>query len=232
MISERPSVFFDRWISNAFPGSRGLQWILSSKDALDGLQRLFSSQFKFDTTKGYEVYRDPIAWFRGGSGGSLNSFRILNSTKCLLNYEELLVDKIAVFRSGSYKRSFVYIESRPDAPTGLYPVDDETISHRVHNFGYADEQFALYKNRLISSECYFDGGVIVDGVREDTRGAELRKRYLSRYNLLIGPKFSPMLDSGFGQLSEPILNDMLLGNDQIESIVDAILAAPIQPQDI
>jgi hypothetical protein len=231
VLRERPSVFFDSRITFAFPGMRGLVWIADGKTALDDLQMLLREPLVFKSASGYEVYPDPFAWFRGGRGGSISSFRRLSSTRCLLNCDELEIDKVAAYRSGSYKKSFVYIETRSNTPTGLYPVNEDSIACQIETFGFAQEQYGLFGGQLITNECLSDGAAIIEGVRVNTIGAEYRTRYLSRYNLIIAPKFSPMLAASFACTSEPILNDMLIGKNRMSELIEMLEGTPIQEHD-
>jgi hypothetical protein len=60
----------------------------------------------------------------------------------------------------------------------------------------------------------------------DTSGAELRVRYLSRYNFLIASQFSPINSHEFDALSEPLLADLLSGQDRLEELCTILERLP------
>jgi hypothetical protein len=89
------------------------------------------------------------------------------------------------FRSSAYWKSFVYIQTKADLPIGIYSQTKEDIERMISNFGYAWEEYGLFEDKPITRSCYDDGAAVIDGKVVDTFGAELRARYLSKYNLLV-----------------------------------------------
>jgi hypothetical protein len=217
-IAIAPTVFFDNRVSAAFPGVRDLYWFTDGKGALDRLQILLKVPLAFEKAVGHGTSPDPIWWWRAGSCLPIAAFRRLSDTRCLMDIHELEISKIAVYRSNAYHRSFVYVEVSPDQPTGLYPSDEETIRHHIEAIGYASEEYGLFQNIPIERACYDDGAAVIDGVVMDISGAELRVRYLSSYNFLIASQSSPVNSHEFDALSEPLLTDMLLGQDRLEEL--------------
>ena len=135
-----------------------------------------------------------------------------------MDFQELEISKIAVYRSTAYYRSFVYVEVSPDQPIGLYPSDEGIIHDRIESFGYASEEYAVFQNIPITRACYDDGAAVIEGVVTDISGAELRVRYLSRYNFLIASQSSPINSPEFDAVSETFLADLLLGQDRLEEM--------------
>ncbi len=225
-ISEAPTVFFAHRMSKSFPGIRGLEWFTNPKQALDRLEILLRNPILFEKSNGYGVTRDPIWWFRGGRAFYIDSFARLTETRCLMDIDELEIDRLAIFHSSSYYQSFVYVEVQPDQPIGIYKTSAVDIQRMVESFGYAYEEYGIYQNTPITRACYDDGAAVIDGTVTDTSGAQLRGRYLSRYNFLITSKFSPINTKAFDIASKPLLNGILLGEDRFNELFEMIERLP------
>lgn len=232
IISIAPTVLWADRIAQSFPGVRELYWFNNGKEALDRLKILLKDPLRFEDHKGYGTTSDPIWWWRGGSCLPINRFRSVNGTRCLMDVYELNINRIAVYRAGAYYQSFVYVETNPDDPTGLYSIDAETIQNRIKMFGYASEEYALYQDNMITRECYDDGAAVIDGAPVDTSGAaELRVRYLSNYNFMIAPKFSPINSNEFDKLSKKLLDEMLSGHDCLAKLCEIVDRLPRHKHD-
>jgi hypothetical protein len=225
-IAIAPTVFFANRVSAAFPGVRDLYWFTDGKEALDRLQLLLKEPLAFENAVGHGTSPDPIWWWRVGDCLQIEVFRRLSDTRCLMDIHELEISKIAVYRSSAYYRSLVYVEVSPDQPTGLYPSDEATIRHSIEAIGYASEEYGLFQNIPITRACYDDSATVIDGVVMDISGAELRVRYLSRYNFLIAPHSSPINSHEFDELSEPLLNAMLSGKDRLDELCNIVEKLP------
>jgi hypothetical protein len=226
-ISAAPTVFWDHRVCQAFPGIRGVQWFNNKAEAVYRLQILLKEPIFFEDCQGHGVTGDPIWWWRGKSHLHISEFRGLSETRCLMNTEELEIERIAVYRSRAYYASFVYVEVNPDKPTGLYPhLDEATIQDIINEFGYANEEYAIFQGNMITRECYDDGAVVIDGVVMDTSGAELRLRHLSKNNFLIAPKFSPINSKKFDSVLDKLLKDMLNEKIDIEDICNIVDELP------
>ena len=201
-ISQQSTVFFSYRLGKAFPGQRGLQWY-ESKTAVERLRILLKEPLRFQSNNIYGVMSDPIWWFRGSGSLSIDSFRILNKTKILLDVEELEIKRIAVFSSERYKRCFIYVETNPEIQTGLYNFTPEDISCHVETYGYSREECGLYGKHYIRREEYDDGAALIKGKVVETWGAKLRIRFLSNYNFIIAAKQSPYNQQSFYRNSEP-----------------------------
>ncbi len=209
VISIAPTVFWSDRIARAFPGVRELYWFNSASEALDRLQILLQEPLRFENPKGYGTTSDPIWWWRGGYCLPISNFRRINGTRCLMDVYELNIERIAVYRRGAYYQSFVYVEVTPDEPTGLYDTDKNSIQERIKTTGYATEEYAIFQDTMITRECYDDGAAVIEGIPTDISGvAELRVRYLSKYNFLIAPKYSPINSKEFDRLSITLFYEM------------------------
>jgi hypothetical protein len=164
-------------------------------------------------TDGY----DPIWWWRDGEL-PINSFSLINEETALLNHMEFVIDQVAAVNPGPYVQQFVYVRTKPSAPTGLY--DSSTLEKDVAENGYAYEEFAIFDGRFVKRTHYDDGATLIDGKPTEMNDmAELRVRYLSTYNFIIAAHNSPISNHAFDRRREDILTGMLKGDCNIEDLV-------------
>lgn len=231
IISVAPTVFFSHRIGNAFPGIRGLEWFDNPKEAVDRLEILLKKPTSFEKTSGYGVSDEPIWWSRGYSDLPIPSFKRISETKCIMDIEELEIDKIAVYHSTRYWQSFVYVEVKAEKQIGLYNYSDEEIKTRVEEYGYFSEEYGLFEDVPITRSCFDDGAAEIGGKVVDTSGAELRVRYLSKYNFLISSRFSPIDCREFENYSEVEMNKILKGSNTVENLLEFIIKLPRNEND-
>ena len=229
-ISIKASVFFDNRVSRAFPGVRGVCWFADAAEAIKRLPLLLKAPTAFDMATGYNVMTDPIWWFRGVSSMPTKIFRQLGHNRCLMDVYELEINRVAVYRSCDYTRSFVYIETRPDQPSGLYDTDAKKVEQSVAKLGYAAEEYAVFQGTLVSRACFDDGAAEIDGEIVDVRGAEVRVRYLSPYNFIIAPKFSAFNLPGRESEVNTLLNNMMRGEATLDDLTAFVERAPRHPR--
>ena len=216
-LNDDSTVFFYERFTSAFPGVRGVEWFKEPKVAIDRLSLLLRDPIVFSNQK-------PIWWWRFGNL-HINSFEKIDDSTGIMDYKELQIEEVAAVNAGSYYQSFVYVKVTPSTPSGLY--DYSYIDEAVKRSGYADEEFAVYKNRFITQAEYDDGAAIIDGLPVDLNGeAELRVRYLTPYNFVIAPNNSPINNVGFDRHLEKILNEMLQEKCEIGKLVDAVMKLP------
>ncbi len=216
-LNDDSTVFFYERFTSAFPGVRGVEWFKEPKVAIDRLSLLLRDPIVFSNQK-------PIWWWRFGNL-HINSFEKIDDSTGIMDYKELQIEEVAAVNAGSYYQSFVYVKVTPSTPSGLY--DYSYIDEAVKHSGYADEEFAVYKNRFITRAEYDDGAAIIDGLPVDLNGeAELRVRYLTPYNFVIAPNNSPINNVGFDRHLEKILNEMLQEKCEIGKLVDAVMKLP------
>lgn len=196
------------------------------------MELLLKKPLTFEKWIGRDATGDPIWWFRGSSNLWVENFERIDETRCLLNWGELEIDKVAVFRSDSYYRSFVYVETKADEPVGIYDISEEDIERMVEVHGYAYEEYGLFDGIPITVQCYDDGAAVIEGEVVDVSEAKLRVRYLSRYNLIITSKFSPLNQTQFDKFFEKSLDDILEGKKALEELIEPIEKLPRNPQDM
>jgi hypothetical protein len=226
IISVASTVFFDNRLRNAFPGVRGLQWFEDPKEALDRLEILLKKPLGFDEGNGYEVMTDPVWWFRGHRALNISKFSRVSEIKCFLDYDEMLLKKLAVFHSAFYRQSFVYLEVYGEKPIGIYQHSKKNMEYMLENWGYAYEEYAMYAGTAVSRQCYDDGAAVINGKVTDISGAELRIRYLSDYNVVIASKLSPINSTEFDRNSGPLFDGILNGTHSFDSLLNFITKLP------
>jgi hypothetical protein len=155
----------------------------------------------------------------------IDSFEVLAPDTVLLDHQELVIDEIAAINAGDYYQSFLYIKTKPSTPSGLN--DHSPIDEQVERRGFAREEFALFRDRVVSRAEFEDGSAVIDGKVVDMNlEAQLRVKYLSPYNLLIAPVDSPINNIKFDQTRVEFLNAILRGDRSLEALVAAVLELP------
>jgi hypothetical protein len=162
-----------------------------NKEINTRLKLLLAYPTRFKKRSGHDVTVDPIWWFHGSSASPIDSFKILDRKKVLMNIDELLIEKIAAYRGRLYYEDFVYVQCLADKPTGIYKYDKDKIPELNKNYDEYREEFGVYKHRFISRREYDDGSALIRGKPVRVEDAELRTRNLTRYNFIIAAKFSP-----------------------------------------
>ncbi len=211
--TEHSTSFFYQRMASAFPGVRGLKWHEDSKEATNRLKILLQKPLRFKSDS-REFESDPIWWFRGSSDMYIKKFEKIGRNKILLNFDQLKIKRIAAYHGDAYYKDFVYVETEREKQTGLYNLKDEDIQRHIETFGYSWEEYGLIKNwlgwkTLIRREDYDDGATVIRGKVKDALNAELRVRYLSKYNFIIAAKGSPYNSNKFNQNSKDYLNKVL-----------------------
>lgn len=222
-----PLVIFRDRFAQAFPGTRGVDWFEEPDIIHERLSILLASPLKCIGPK--MDTRLSIAWYwRGPSNLSIGRFRHIEGSHFLMGVDELNITKIAAVSFGVYYRSFVYVETAADAPTGLDPDVQDRIDHSVNRRGYADEEYGLVDGTLpVTRAEYDDGAAIINGRPVDVRGrTELRARYLTPYNFLIAPQLSPINNKEFDYELEALLNAILRGEAELGELNERIRQLP------
>lgn len=222
--NEHSTSLFHYRMAGAFPGVRGLKWFDDPKIAAKRLEILLQEPLKYSDGS-IHAESDPIWWFRGGSALFIKNFKRMGGKKVLLNSDQLKIKRIAAYQGDSYYQDFVYVEVEGENQTGLYSLKQEDIKRHIETFGYSWEEYGLIKNKFgwttpIRREDYDDGATVVRGKVIDTRGAKLRRRYLSDYNFIIAAKGSPYNSNKFDRDSKVYLNGILKGEIKPEDFFD------------
>lgn len=220
------TTFFSYRLAKAFPGIRGLKWFNNPKEALDRLEVLLRYPLSSKHLGG------PIWFFRGSSCLDIDRFERISDGKCLIGCDECLIDRIFVYRSDSYKRSFVYVELKPEEPIGVYQYEKDQIEDSVKYRGYYNEEYGIYKGHPVTREEFDDGSAFIDGKLVEFNGeSDLRIRYLSKYNFVICAKFHPFNSNEGDRISKKYLDGMIKGVVDVEDFIKAVEKLPSNKND-
>lgn len=210
VISEVSTVFFNNRFCKAFPGFKDEYRIFNIRKEIHKRLRLFFEfPISFQESSGYRVSVQPIWWFNGHNALYIYHFEVINNNKILLNNDELIIEKIIVYRGRSYYEDFIYVECLPDTPSGLNEYDSKQIDEHFNKYGSCTEEFGIYKGKFITRLEFDDGYALINGKSVNVNGAKLRSRFLSRYNFIIAAKFSPYNCNEFDRDSKELFSKLL-----------------------
>ena len=223
ILKEDPSGrhFFAKRFGRAFPGVREVVWYEDQEEIEERLQRLL---LPIPTTP-----HSALWWLRGSSNMYIYEFSKLGSGVFVLNEKELKIAKMAVVYSNSDRRKFVYMDCEGLPPTGVYDWYDELIPTTLERGGYCCEEYGEFDGKKVSRQEYDDGAAIVDGKLIDLPvNTNLRTRYLTPYNFIIGPNGSVANKIMNDAEIEQILDDMLRGDRNLDDLIRAMDKLPWQ----
>ena len=89
--------------------------------------------------------------------------------------------------------------------------------------------YGLYQRKfLVTADQHDDGAALIDGKLVDFElgTCELRRRYLSSYNVLIAAHESPINNHSFDSILRSMMDNILEGNADVEDLNQAILQLP------
>ena len=220
------TVFFYERFCSAFPGVRGVKWFENNDEAIQRLSTLLIKPLKLKKEDGKSSF-SPIWWWRNGNM-YIDKFKRLDNDTVLLDIYELKIDKIAAVNQGSYYEYFVYIQTKPMEPTGLYQRDPDEIESAVKHFGYCWDEYALFRGKYkVTREEYDDDAAMIEGQLTDFNGeAELRVRYLTPYNIIIAAANSPVGKSRFDSERRKLMDGILQETSTVEDLAKAIIDLP------
>ena len=213
------SAWFHHRFGLAFPGIRNeVRWIDDTPKAIDRLSRLLQPPLRFTNCK-------PAWWFRGTSCNSIESFRVLDDKTVLLGHMEFEIARIAAIDCGSYWNSFVYVEASAVAPSGAYP--ERPIAEMDERRGYRREEVCLFQNKYLSRLFFDDGAAEINGkIVSLDHSAELRIRYLSKYNIVIAGNDSSLNNRSFELEMESLLNKSLADQTAVSLLAQRVRDLP------
>lgn len=220
-VCKSTTTFFDYRLRSAFPGVRGLKIFEDPKECVDRLEIMLRAPLN------HSGLGTPIWFFRGNSCLDIPTFQRLSNTKCVLGYDEYEIEKIGVYIAQSYYRDFIYIQTKPDQPTGVYPRIDYYQTSFYKNYGYYSEEYGLFGNKYITRQEYDDGATVIDGkVIASNGNFQLRVRYLTPYNFVLCAKFHPFNSPEGDAVTGYFLNEILRGNCTLDDFIEVSLKLP------
>ena len=201
-------------LGDAFPGLRDVARY-KGEDAVDRLMVLLREPLSISHIK-------PFYWVRGDFNGHVSKFEKIDSKRVLLNDVDVLnIDYIVAVRkfSAQYK-NFIYIQTMPEEPTGLYN-DNENLENLKSLFGFSYEKYGVWKDKVIPYAEYEDGSTIIDGKPVSLHGVQLRKRYTSSYNFILCNQDHTFNKAILDTNLSILLNGILNGELSVVSFLDS-----------
>lgn len=224
---DHSTTFFSYRFGKAFPGVRGIMEYDNPKECVERLGILLKNPLSGKKLRG------PIWWFRGSSNLDIGKFEKVSEDKFLIDGDEIKVKRIVVYSSPEYYKKFVYVETVPEEPTGLYEHNEEFIEQWKREYGYYNEEYAVYQGNKIKRTEYDDGAAVIDGKVVDLNGkAELRIRYITPYNFVICAQFNPINNNNYDNKMVVFLNGILQGKNTVEDIVKFVDLMPRDRRDL
>lgn len=221
--ADQSAAFFAKRFASAFPGIREITWY-SGKDAVDRLSILLRRPLNFKSKNGYTT---PIWWWRNGNL-QISEFKALSRKRVLIDRMEFKIKSIAAVPGKDYYRSFVYLEAHPEPP--VFPKDwsKDRIAEAVELFGYANEEYGLYRKKFyVSRSEYDDGAATIKGkVFQLGDDVELRERYITDFNLVIAPHLSPINNTNFDSELRALLNGILHEDKSLHELAEKVDKLP------
>jgi hypothetical protein len=212
----------------AFPGVRGVTEISNPTEAVTRLSILLKPPLRWvwQVEDGNSTGASPLWWWRGLGNNSIDQYSVVSPDEILLDCYELPIKRVVAVNHGAYWQSFIYVETYPKPSIGLYGKNPEADSRVLELFGYAYEEYGLYKGRPITRAEYDDGAAIMDGKPQQIPGAQLRVRYTTSYNFVIASHESPINNSQFDVRADEILNDILKDKSSVQEFANEMRKLP------
>lgn len=215
MAGAHSTVIFAERFGDAFPGVRGIEWFADQDGVRQRLQRLFADPLEYEDGT-------PIWWTRGNSNLQITSYE-QEGDHVLINGDEMKIGRIAAVAQASYKYNFVYFETLPLDPIGIYP---KTASHiREVETGesylpnYWEEYGLVDGKHLITRAEADDGSAMIDGRLQSVSGRlEIRGRHVTPYNFIVAAGGAPLMSTKYDRQLQTHLNAMLKGQDKLSDI--------------
>ena len=215
--------FFSNRFASSFPGIRDeVVWFSDANSIANRMERLLQNPLRVGNYS-------PIWWFRGLSSNSVERFRRLDSMTWLLNGDEVQIRRIAAAENRAYWSCFVYVEVDGVVPSGAYNCSEESSQQMLRLRGYCSEEVCLFRGRYLKRTFFDDGAAEIDGHLVDLGDeAELRRRYLSKYNFVLAGQDSATNNTGFEQHLHSLMNEILLHPASFDQLVQAVERLPKQ----
>lgn len=216
--------FFEQRFSQAFPGLRQTK-CFEGKQAVERLQILLAQPLKFSLPDGGWI--TPIGWQRDGNM-TIDDFKVIDDNTVIIDCKELKVKRICAVYMSNYKQMFVYLEADKMPAIGVYEHTEKSINEAIDYYGYAWEEYGLYKNtHPITRAEYDDNAAIIMGKPVNLKGeCEIRIRYLTPYNMIISASSSSLNQSLFDERLKTYMNRMLKGEDCMDDFINEVKSLP------
>lgn len=141
----------------------------------------------------------------------------------LRNSDRIRVKRIVAYAADEYYKEFVYVETYPENPTGLYEINQQEIYEYKRTTGYYNEEYAEWNGKLVGRMEYDDDAAVIDGKVVDLEHkAKLRNRYLTPYNFIICAHFNPINNSKYDSYMRQLLDGILEGRNSVDDIIEFV----------
>ena len=214
----KKAAIFNSRLGDAFPGLRDVARF-NGEEAVNRLMSLLREPLSIS-------HISPFYWLRGYINGHVSKFEKIDSHRVLLNDVDILyVDYIIAVRkfSAQYK-NFVYVQTLPEEPTGLYSKED--LSYAKRQFGFSYEKYGVWKEKLISYAEYEDRATIIDGKPVPLHGVQLRTRYTSSYNFIVCNQDHILNNGDVDEPTMKLLDKILDGELSVDDLVNIVEVLP------
>lgn len=209
--------FFQYRFGKAFPGVRGKAEFTNPSECVDRLSILLKQPLNG------KRLNSPIWWFRGSSNLHISRFERVSTDTFLRNSDRIRVKRIVAYAADEYYKEFVYVETYPENPTGLYEINQQEIYEYKRTTGYYNEEYAEWNGKLVSRMEYDDDAALIDGKVVDLEHkAKLRNRYLTPYNFIICAHFNPINNSKYDSYMRQLLDGILEGRNSVDDIIEFV----------
>ncbi len=229
------TIFYGR-MCDAFPGLRGNEKF-NGEEAVNRLNVLLRQPLSVNLGSSWlDGYITPIWWLRGRADMYVHDFERLGLERILLDNLELHVDHIVAVREfSSEKRNFVYVETLPEEPTGIYQYSEDWLKKYMHDrlekgYGYYYfEEYGLWNEKMITRQELDDGAAIIDGKPVRVSGVELRLRYITSYNFVLcgGDHVLNSENSDVDIELSNLMDSILLKEKTVDDLVSFVDGLPI-----
>lgn len=214
--------------AQAFPGVRGARWF-EGKAGAERLAVLLETPLRFQDGAGVVA---PLWRFDGEGGSEIDKFSRLDAARrVLLETLEFDVDAVAAVHAPDYKQIFVYVQTGRDRPVGVNPITQASIDGMTERWGYAWEEYALFRGTAISLKEFDDGATVVLG-KPVSLGDEAsrRTRYLTPYSFLIAAHGSRINNPDFDVNLNSLLRRIRQDRSALAELELAVRALPYRDE--
>jgi hypothetical protein len=183
-------------------------------------------------TDGHLFQQYPLWWFRGHRNMHIDKYARLGQQHCVIGIDQLRVKRIASFRAFGVPSlyDFLYVESRAEPPVGVYAYEEGEIEEMREKYGFAEEEYALWKDQPIKRSEYDDGAAIIGGRPVRTKGAQVRARFLTDYNFILCGNRHVINENALDAAVVGLLNGILKGTRDLDTLAKFVRSLTKPPR--
>ena len=219
--------FFAERFAQAFPGIRAGEWF-EGYSAIERLKILLEQPLKYSRPD--DGWIEPVGWQRNGNM-PFSDFELLSKDTVLIDSKEIKVRKIYAGYMSNYKQLFVYLEADAMPAVGVYEHTQSSLEESKECFGYAYEEYGLYKGaHPVTRAEYDDDAALIMGKPVKLHGdVKIRIRFLSSYNMVISATGSCLNQTIFDEKLRAFMDRMLAGDNCMPEFEEEVRKLPSSP---